>query len=106
MQNRFLGTLLAAGVALAFAPALSAQGGQQPGGQRGRPQGGAPREVRPTPRMPDGKPDLRGVWSHRGAVRFFSERTEEMERFRREAEMTTAEAAMRPEAMAKYGVQL
>ena len=98
MHTRFLGTLLVAVAALALAPALSAQRGQQ--------RSGAPREVKPTPRMPDGKADLRGVYAHRGAVRFFSERTEEMERNRQEAAVTTAEAAMRPEAMEKYRVQL
>ena len=95
MRNRILGSMLAVVAVLAFAPVLSAQ--EAPPGQRA--QGGqqqraaAPAEVKPTPRLPDGKPDLSGIWFRSGAVnRFF--------------DGTTAEEAMRPEARAKFNDQL
>jgi len=115
MRNRFLGSMLAVAAVLAFAPALSAQAAQAaqeaqagpraPGGRQQR--AAAPAEVKPTPRLPDGKPDLAGVWIRRdNGDGFFSKRTEQMVQNRQEASVTTAEEAMRPEVRAKYAAQL
>ena len=100
MRNRILGSVLAGVAVLAFAPVLSAQ--EAPAGQRalgGRQQrAAAPAEAKPAPRLPDGKPDLSGIWFRSGAVnRYFDNR---------EGNVTTAEEAMRPEARAKYKDQL
>ena len=66
MRNGFLGLILAGGMTvLAFAPLLSAQRAQ--GGQQQR--AAAPAEVKPAPRLPDGKPDLSGMWGWEPARR-------------------------------------
>ena len=54
MANRVVGLILVAGVGLAFSPAVFAQGGQSRA---------AAAEVRPAPRLPNGKSDLSGVWT-------------------------------------------
>ena len=61
-----------------------------------------PKEVKPAPRMPDGKPDLRGIWNLRSDGRFFGLRTPEMARNRQEVAVTEAEEALTPAAREKY----
>ena len=94
MPTRFLTGIVALGVMLAGPSVLLAQGN--------RPARAAA-EVKPTPRLPDGKPDLAGVWTqHRDSPnRFFSDA-----QGRIEAPVTLAEQAMRPEAREKYKAQL
>ena len=84
MQHRILRLIPALAAVLAFSPVLFAQEGS-PARQSA--------ESKPAPRLPDGKPDLSGIWSRSGPVnRYFDE--------------GTAEEAMRPEARAKYKDQL
>lgn len=94
MRNRLLGSMLVL-VALLSGSLLSAQGR----GQQGR----APAEVKPTPRLLDGKPDLAGVWTVRGDNRIFGVRQGGTGR---EQTVTPAEEAMRPEVREKYRAQL
>jgi len=95
MRNRLLGSMLALGALLAGSSLLSAQGG----GQQGR----APADVKPTPRLPDGKPDLAGVWTVRGDNRLFGVRQGGTGR---EQAVTPAEEALKPEVREKYRAQL
>ena len=72
--------------------------------QNPRPQqAAAPAEVKPAPRLPDGKPDLAGGWTGRGDNRWFGRRTPGSTR---EAPVTPAEEAMKPEVREKYKAQL
>src|SRR3970040_281938 len=86
--------MVALGLVLAGSPVLLAQGNRQ---------ARAAAEVKPAPRLPDGKPDLSGVWTQRrdSPTRFFSDA-----QGRIEAPVTLAEQAMRPEAREKYKAQL
>lgn len=84
MQHRIVSLILALVSALVVSPVLFAQGGR-PAGQAA--------ESKPAPRLPDGKPDLSGIWSRSGPVnRYF--------------DVGVAEEAMRPEAREKYKDQL
>ena len=90
MPNRIRNLIVAAAAALAFSPVLFAQGGR-PAGQAA--------ESKPAPRLPDGKPDLSGIWFRSGQVnRYFSNGSS--------PNVTTAEEAMRPEAREKFKAQL
>ena len=105
MRHWFIGPMCAVIGVLAFVPLLAAQGAAQGRARRAA----TPAEVKPTPRLADGKPDLSGVWSSprdAGAASFFSQRTEDQIRNRQEVRVTTAEEAMRPEAREKYKAQL
>lgn len=86
MANRIPGLILVALAGLVFSPVLFAQE-----------QGGAPR---PAPRLPNGKPDLSGVWTRaRGSAgRHFSAADGGQRQGRVEVAETTAEALMLPEA--------
>jgi hypothetical protein len=95
MRNRLLGSMVAIVALLAGASSLSAQGP----GQQGR----APAEVKPAPRLPDGKPDLSGVWTVRGDNRIFGTRQGGTGR---EQAVTPAEEALKPEVREKYRAQL
>jgi hypothetical protein len=82
MRNRLLlhGSLFAAGLLLVSLPPASAQQA-------------AAQKSKPAPRLPDGKPDLSGVWSRRGTPsRWFAEHY--------------AVEAMRPAAREKYKDQV
>jgi len=84
MPHRIMSLILALVSALVVSPVLFAQGGR-PAGQSA--------ESKPAPRLPDGKPDLSGIWSRSGPVnRYF--------------DVGVAEEAMRPEAREKYKDQL
>jgi hypothetical protein len=98
MANRVVGLILVAGVGLAFSPAVFAQGGQSQ----------AAAEARPAPRLPNGKPDLSGVWTRarESTGRHFSGVDGGRRQGRVEVEETTAEALMRPEARLQYRDQL
>jgi len=89
MANR-ISLILAALAGLLFSPVLVAQE-----------QGDAPK---PAPRLPDGKPDLSGVWTIAPGSprRHFSAVDGSKRQGRVEAGETTAEALMRPEAREKY----
>jgi hypothetical protein len=95
MANRIAGLMLVALAGLAVSPLLLAQ--EQPG-----------RDTRPAPRLPNGKPDLSGVWTQaRGSPgRHFSAVDGGQRQGRVEAGVTTAEALMRPESREKYKEQL
>ncbi|MGH9786169.1 MAG: hypothetical protein ACRD88_18515 [Terriglobia bacterium] len=95
MRNRWLGLMVAIVALLAGASSLSAQ--------RDERQGRAPAEVKPAPRLPDGKPDLYGVWTVRGDNRIFGVRQGGTGR---EQAVTPAEEAMKPEVREKYRAQL
>ena len=97
MQNCFMRSILAV-VVLAFTPVILAQ---NPAGT-----GLGAAEVKAAPRLPDGKPDLSGVWDLQGSSRFFGQRTEEMARNRQEPPVTIAEMALTPAAAEKYKAQL
>jgi len=96
MRLRLLGSLLSIGMLLllTLAPEASAQRRQQ----RQEPP-------KPTPRLPDGKPDLGsgGVWTVSSDNRLFGQRRNQTGR---EAAVTPAEEVMRPEAREKYRAQL
>jgi len=100
MRNRLLSALLAAAMLLALAPLVSAQYNDDGGLLKD-----AAKEVQPTPRLPDGKPDLGvgGVWVVSSDNRLFGVRQGGTGR---EQEVTPAEQAMRPEAREKYRAQL
>ncbi len=63
MQNCFMRSILAV-VVLAFTPVILAQ---NPAGT-----GLGAAEVKAAPRLPDGKPDLSGVWDLQGSSRFLA----------------------------------
>ena len=94
MANRGTALIFVALAGLAFAPLLIAQE-----------QGGAPR---PAPRLPNGKPDLSGIWeiAPGSPRRHFSAVDGSERQGRVEAGETTAEALLRPEAREKYKDQL
>jgi len=94
MANHVVSRILFA-AAFVFSPALLAQDGQE-------------RDAGPVPRLPDGKPDLSGVWvrAPESPMRHFSGVDGSQRRGRVEVAVTTAEALMRPEARLRYRDQL
>ncbi len=94
MANHVVSRILFA-AAFVFSPALLAQDGQD-------------RDTRPAPRLPDGKPDLSGVWvrASESPMRHFNGADGSQRRGRVEVAVTTAEALMRPEAGLRYRDQL
>jgi len=95
MRNRSLGSMLVVLAMFAGPTWVSAQ--------RGGPQGQAPAEAKPAPRLPDGKPDLAGVWTVRGDNRIFGTRQGGTGR---EQAVTPAEEALKPEVRERYQAQL
>lgn len=94
MANRIAGLILVALAGLIFSPVLFAQQ-----------QGDA---AKPVPRLPNGKPDLSGVWTQarESPGRHFSAVDGGGRQGRVEAGETSAEALLRPEAREKYKEQL
>ena len=94
MANHVVSRILFA-AAFVFSPALLAQDGQD-------------RDTRPAPRLPDGKPDLSGIWirARESPMRHFNGADGSQRRGRVEVAVTTAEALMRPEAGLRYRDQL
>ncbi len=94
MQSRLLAWLLGVGILFALAPSAPAQRRQA-----------QQEEAKPTPRLPDGKPDLGvgGVWTVSSDNRLFGRREGGTGR---EAAVTPAEEVMRPEVREKYRAQL
>jgi len=98
MAYRVVGVVLFAAAVSACSPFALAQGGGQ-----------AAKDSRPVPRLPNGKPDLSGVWTQarESPGRHFGSASGDGQRQGRvEVEVTTAEAAMKPEAREKYREQL